>query len=37
MGSLQPGKTRDFQVAFDHLPAEWNQTVPTIAVKSVQF
>ena len=37
VGPLQPGKARDFQVAFDHLPAEWNQAAPTVTVQSVQF
>jgi hypothetical protein len=27
---LEPGKTRTFQVSFDHLPADWNQAPPHI-------
>lgn len=34
---LKPGKTRSFQVSFEHMPFEWNQAPPTIAPKSVQF
>jgi len=27
---LKPGETRAFQLAFEHLPADWNQIPPTI-------
>jgi hypothetical protein len=29
---LGPGKQREFQITFEHLPAEWNQQYPTIRV-----
>jgi hypothetical protein len=34
---LKPGETRAFRVTFEHLPLEWNQAAPTIAVESVEF
>jgi hypothetical protein len=34
---LKPGETRAFAVAFEHLPAEWNQGPPAIAPKYVGF
>ena len=34
---LQPGKTRAFQVSYDHMPADWNQAPPTVTVKRVSF
>jgi len=37
MAALKPGETRAFQVPFEHMPLEWNQAAPTIAVKSVLF
>ena len=29
---LAAGKQRDFEITFEHLPAEWNQQYPTIRV-----
>lgn len=29
---LAPGQRRDFELTFEHLPAEWNQQYPTIRV-----
>jgi mRNA-degrading endonuclease toxin of MazEF toxin-antitoxin module len=34
---LRPGQTRSFQVSFEHMPVDWNQALPTITPKSVQF
>jgi hypothetical protein len=34
---LPPGKTRDFQVSYDHMPADWNQAPPKITVTRVAF
>jgi hypothetical protein len=32
---LKPGETRDFEVSFDHVPSDWNQAPPQIAVVRV--
>ena len=34
---LKPGETRAFVVAFEHLPAEWNQSPPSMTAVSVVF
>jgi hypothetical protein len=34
---LKPRETRAFQVSFDHMPLEWNQAPPRVAVVSLQF
>ncbi len=34
---LKPGETRAFQVAFEHLPMEWNQGPPAITPEYVGF
>ncbi len=34
---LGPGKTRSFQVSFDHMPADWNQAPPRVTVTHVSF
>jgi hypothetical protein len=34
---LRPGQTRSFQVSFEHMPVDWNQALPTITPKSIQF
>lgn len=34
---LKPGETRDFQVSFEHMPADWNQAAPTITITNVEF
>ena len=34
---LKPGETRAFQVAFEHMPLEWNQAPPAITVDYVGF
>jgi len=34
---LKPGETRAFQVAFEHMPLEWNQGPPVITPEYVGF
>jgi hypothetical protein len=34
---LKPGETRAFRVAFDHMPADWNRTLPTMTTTDVRF
>lgn len=34
---LAPGATRDFRLAFDSVPASWNQTMPQMVIAQVQF
>ncbi|MGO9273038.1 MAG: FxLYD domain-containing protein [Terriglobia bacterium] len=34
---LKPGETRAFQVAFEHMPMEWNQGPPVITPEYVGF
>jgi hypothetical protein len=34
---LRPGQTRSFQISFEHMPLEWNQALPTITPKLVQY
>jgi len=34
---LEPGKSRPFQVSFDHMPADWNRAPPRITVTRVKF
>jgi hypothetical protein len=34
---LPPGTARDFQVSYDHMPADWNQAPPKITVTRVAF
>lgn len=34
---LKPGETRAFRVTFERMPAEWNQTPPTITPMAVHF
>ena len=34
---LPPGKTRDFQVSYDHRHADWNQAPPKITVTRIAF
>jgi len=35
--ALKPGETRGFRVSFEHMPADWNQTPPTITATNVEF
>jgi hypothetical protein len=34
---LQPGETRAFRVAFEHMPVDWNQAPPTVKAVYVEF
>lgn len=34
---LKPGETRAFRVAFDHMPADWNRTLPAMTTTDVRF
>jgi len=34
---LKPGETRAFEVAFEHMPLEWNQAPPAITAEYVAF
>jgi len=34
-GGLESQKTSNFQVAFDHLPKDWNYTVPQVEVSKI--
>jgi hypothetical protein len=34
---LKPGETRDFQLFFDRIPSDWNQSPPRITPVSVRF
>jgi hypothetical protein len=37
MPPLEAGNTRAFRVSYDHMPADWNQAPPKIAVTRVAF
>jgi hypothetical protein len=34
---LAPGATRDFQIAFEHIPSSWNIQQPAVRVSGVLF
>jgi hypothetical protein len=34
---LSPGETQSFRLAFDDIPAGWNQAMPTIYIASIEF
>jgi hypothetical protein len=34
---LHPGETQSFRLAFDNLPAEWNQAMPSLFISQIQF
>jgi len=36
-GVLQPGQTRRFRLAFDTLPANWNQAMPRLVIAEIVF
>lgn len=35
--ALKPGETRAFQIAFEHMPMDWNQAPPRIQIVRVTF
>jgi hypothetical protein len=34
---LSPGDNQSFRLAFDNIPASWNQAMPTIVIASIEF
>lgn len=36
-GSLAPGQTRVFRLAFDNLPESWNQDMPQLVIAEIVF
>jgi hypothetical protein len=34
---LSPGEMQNFRLAFDNIPASWNQAMPTIVIASIDF
>ena len=36
-GSLAPGETKPFRMAFDSLPPFWNQSMPQLVIAQIQF
>jgi len=36
-GSLEPGDTQTFRLAFDSVPADWNQIVPDLFIAQIRF
>ena len=34
---LSPGDTQSFRLAFDNIPASWNQAMPAIVIASIEF
>jgi len=34
---LEPQKSTNFQVAFEHLPRDWNYVVPEVKISSISF
>ena len=37
MGSLAPGDTKPFRLAFDNLPESWNQQMPQMVIARIEF
>jgi hypothetical protein len=37
MGGLKPGETKPFRLAFDTIPASWNQGMPNLVIAQMQF
>jgi len=35
--ALKPGESRAFRISFEHMPADWNQAVPSMVPVYVQF
>ena len=36
-GSLAPGETQAFRMAFDNVPLEWNQVFPSLFISQIEF
>lgn len=36
-GKLAPGASKAFRLAFDDLPADWNQALPGLVIAQIQF
>jgi hypothetical protein len=36
-GAIPTGQTRAFELAFDNIPASWNQTLPDLVISQIQF
>lgn len=36
-GSLAPGETKKFRMAFDNLPPSWNQSMPQLVIAQILF
>jgi hypothetical protein len=36
-GSLEPGETQGFRMAFDNVPEYWNQAFPSLFISQIQF
>jgi hypothetical protein len=36
-GSLAPGGTKSFRLAFDNIPESWNQTLPQLVIAQIVF
>ena len=36
-GSLSPGATKPFRLAFDTIPDTWTQALPTLVIREIQF
>ena len=36
-GSLGPGETKSFRLAFDNLPGTWNQALPQLVIAQIAF
>lgn len=37
MGGLKPGEQKSFRMAFDSIPASWNQSMPGLVIAQMQF
>ena len=36
-GPMTPGESKDFRLAFDAIPEEWNQAMPNLFITQIQF
>jgi hypothetical protein len=37
MGGLKPGESKTFRLAFDTIPASWNQAMPALVIAQMKF